>query len=214
MLHTPLLARPSFRLIVDLRALKDKVASQFYVLPTPDQVIFKLGHAKLRFLSSFDNKCGYFSQSIEEGWRNVTAITSSRVHYTFCRLPMGLKISSALYQQALSNLLADELDTNRCLIFQDDLILFNRIWDQHKKWMTAVFQKYDQTRVRFKALKSQVCVLQVPYLGYTSTKPESGSVRIVPRLLRIGLFPEMLGKSAQCQGLPGISADSSQTSAT
>jgi hypothetical protein len=72
--------------------LNEKVADQFYVLPTPDQLIFKLGHAKPRLLICLDNKSGIFALTIEEGSRDVTAVTSSRAHYRFARLPLGLKV--------------------------------------------------------------------------------------------------------------------------
>jgi hypothetical protein len=109
----------------------------------------------------------FFALTIEEGSRDVTAVTSSRAHYRFARLPLGLKISSALYQQALSNLLADELDSNRCLLYQDDLIIHTQNWSQHKKLMTDIFSKYHQARIRFNAVKSQICASRVSYLGFT-----------------------------------------------
>jgi hypothetical protein len=133
------------------------VADQFYVLPTPDQRISKLGHKKPRLLSCFDNRSGFYSLSIEEGSRDVTAVTSSRAHYRFCRLPLGLKISSSIYQLSLSNFLADELDSSRCLLYQDDLIIHTQNWTQHKKLMTDIFSKYHQVRLRLNSAKSQVC---------------------------------------------------------
>jgi hypothetical protein len=160
-------ASPSYRLIADLRFLNEHVADQFYVLPTPDQLVSKLGHARPKILSCFDNKCGFFSLTLEEGSRDVTAVTSSRAHYRFCRLPLGLKISSSIYQQSLSNLLADELDSNRCLLYQDDLIIHTQNWDQHKKLMSDIFAKYSQARIRFNSAKSQICASKVSYLGFT-----------------------------------------------
>jgi hypothetical protein len=150
-----------------MRFLNAHVADQFYVLPTPDQLISKLGHERPKILSCFDNKCGFFSLTLEEGSRDVTAVTSSRAHYRFCRLPLGLKISSSAYQLSLSNLLADELDSGRCLLYQDDLIIHTQNWTQHKKLMADIFSKYDRARLRFNAIKSQICKSKVSYLGFT-----------------------------------------------
>jgi hypothetical protein len=158
---------PSFRLICDFRFLNAQVADQFYVLPTPDQLVSKSGREKPKISSCFDNKCGFFALTIEEGSRDVTAVTSSRAHYRFARLPLGLNVSSALYQQALSNLLADELNSNRCLLHQDDLIIHTQNWSQHKKLMTDIFSKYHQARIRFNAVKYQICASRVSYLGFT-----------------------------------------------
>jgi hypothetical protein len=143
------------------------VADQFYVLPSPDQLVSKLGHERPRILSCFDNKCGFFSLTLEEGSRDVTAVTSSRAHYRFCRLPLGLKISSSVYQLSLSNLLADQLDSGRCLLYQDDLIIHTQNWTQHKKLMAEIFSRYDRARLRLNALKSQICASKVSYLGFT-----------------------------------------------
>jgi hypothetical protein len=158
---------PSYRLIADMRFLNEKVADQFYVLPTPDQLVSKLGHERPKILSCFDIRCGFFSLTLEEGSRDVTAVTSSRAHYRFCRLPLGLKISSSVYQLSLSNLLADELDSGRGLLYQDDLIIHTQNWTQHKKLMADIFSKYDRARLRFNAAKSQIFKSKVSYLGFT-----------------------------------------------
>jgi hypothetical protein len=143
------------------------VADQFYVLPSPDDLISKLGREKPRLLTCLDNRSGFYSLTIDEGSRDVTAVTSSRAHYRFCRLPLGLKISSSIYQLSLSNLLADELDSNRCLLYQDDLIIHTQNWTQHKKLMADIFSKYDRARLRFNSAKSQICASRVSYLGFT-----------------------------------------------
>jgi hypothetical protein len=137
------------------------------VLPTPDDLVSKLGREKPRLCSCFDNRSGFYSLTIDEGSRDVTAVTSSRAHYRFCRLLLGLKISSSVYQLSLSNLLADELDSSRCLLYQDDLIIHTQNWTQHKKLMTDIFSKYHQARLRFNSANSQVCASRVSYLGFT-----------------------------------------------
>jgi hypothetical protein len=154
-------------LICDFRGLNLHVADQLYVLPSPDDLISKLGREKPRLLTCLDNRSGFYSLTIDEWSRDVTAVTSSRAQYRFCRLPLGLKISSSIYQLSLSNLLADELDSNRCLLYQDDLIIHTQNWTQHKKLMADIFSTYDRARLRFNSAKSQICASRVSYLGFT-----------------------------------------------
>jgi hypothetical protein len=72
-----------------------------------------------------------------------------------------------VYQLSLSNLLADQLDSGRCLLYQDDLIIHTQTWTQHKKLMAEIFSKYDHARLRLNSLKSQICASRVSYLGFT-----------------------------------------------
>jgi hypothetical protein len=107
---------------------------------------------------------------IHEESRDVTAVSSSRLHLRFKRLVLGLSCSSALYQLQLSNLLDEQLNTGLCLLYQDDLLIFSRNWDRHLSLFQEILEKYDRANLRLNAAKSQIAASEVTYLGHTFDK--------------------------------------------
>jgi hypothetical protein len=159
--------KPQFRAIYDLRRVNLQVQPIFFGLPTAEQAIHKIGHARANFFSVLDNSNAFYGLSIDESSRDVTAISSSRLHLRFKRLCLGLSCSSALYQLQLSNLLDQELQTNLCLLYQDDLLIFSRNWDRHLSLLQEILGKYDQANLRLNPTKSQLASSEVTYLGHT-----------------------------------------------
>jgi hypothetical protein len=126
----------------------------------------KLGQSKANLYSIFDQKGAFYALSLAEESRDLTAISSSKYHLSYTRLPLGLKSSSSIFQLSLSNLLRSQLDTDLMVLYQDDLFLFTDGWEQHKVLMRQIFDKYRVASLRFNGRKSQVCCPRVQYLGY------------------------------------------------
>jgi hypothetical protein len=89
------------------------------------------------------------------------------MHLRFTRLVFGLSCSSALYQLQLSNLLDEQLSTQLCMLYQDDLLVFSRNWERHLSLLQEIFEKYHSANLRLNSLKSQVTASEVTYLGHT-----------------------------------------------
>jgi hypothetical protein len=159
--------KPQFRAICDLRRVNLQVQPIFFGLPTAEQAIHKIGHARAKFFSVLDNSNAFYGISIDEASRDVTAISSSRLHLRFKRLCLGLSCSSALYQLQLSNLLDQQLQSGLCLLYQDDLLIFSRNWDRHLSLLQEILGKYDQANLRLNPNKSQLASSEVTYLGHT-----------------------------------------------
>jgi hypothetical protein len=156
----------TWRIVTDMRQINQRVAPLYHALPRVEDSMYKLGHSKATFYSVFDQKGAFFSLSLAEESRDLTAISSSKYHLRYTRLPQGLKSSSSLYQLSLSNLLRSQLDSDSIILYQDDLFLFTDGWEQHKVLMKQIFDKYDGANLRFNGRKSQVCCPRVQYLGY------------------------------------------------
>jgi hypothetical protein len=142
----------------------------FFGLPTAEHAIHKIGHSGLNISRSWIINMPFSGLSIEEGSRDVTAVSSSRLHLRFKRLVLGLNCSSALYQLQLSNLLDEQLNTGLCLLYQDDLLIFSRNWDRQLSLLQEILEKYHQANLRLNAAKSQVAATEVTYLGHTFDK--------------------------------------------
>jgi hypothetical protein len=156
----------TWRLVTDLCQLNLRVAPVYHALPRVEDSMYKLGHSKATLYSVFDQKGAFFSLSLAEESRDLTAISSSKYHLRYTRLPLGLKSASSIYQLSLSNLLRSQPDSDLMILYQDDLFLFTDGWEQHKALMKQIFDKYHVANLRFNRRKSQVCCPRVQYLGY------------------------------------------------
>jgi hypothetical protein len=156
----------TWRIVTDFRQQNLRVAPLYHALPRVEDSMHKLGQSKANLYSIFDQKGAFYALSLAEESRDLTAISSSKYHLRYTRLPLGLKSSSSIFQLSLSNLLRSQLDTDLMVLYQDDLFLFTDGWEQHKALMKQIFDKYHVANLRFNGRKSQVCCPRVQYLGY------------------------------------------------
>jgi hypothetical protein len=159
--------KDQYRAIADMRRVNLQIQPIFFGLPSAEHAIYKIGHSRAEFFTVLDNKNAFFGVPIHEESRDVTAVSSSRLHLRFKRLVLGLSCSSALYQLQLSNLLDEQLNTGLCLLYQDDLLIFSRNWDRHLSLLQEILEKYDRANLRLNAAKSQIAASEVTYLGHT-----------------------------------------------
>jgi hypothetical protein len=101
-----------WHIVTDMRLLNSRVAPVYHALPRVEDSMYKLGHSKATLYSIFDQKGAFYSLSLAEESRDLTAISSSKYHLRYTRLPLGLKSSSSIYQLSLSHLLRSQLDSD------------------------------------------------------------------------------------------------------
>jgi hypothetical protein len=156
----------NYRVISDFRQLNLRIAPVYHALPRVEDCMHKIGHSKATLYSILDNKGAFYSLPLAEESRDLTAVSSSKFHCRYTRMPLGVKVASSLYQLVLSNLLRSQLDSDLIILYQDDLFLFTDGWEQHKTLMKQIFDKYHATNIRFNGKKSQPCAEKVQYLGF------------------------------------------------
>ena len=71
------------------------------------------------------------------------------------------------FQNAITRLLSDEIETSSVLIYLDDLFVFTNSFDQHVKILRQIFQKFSSANIHLHALKCQILPEEVVYLGYS-----------------------------------------------
>jgi hypothetical protein len=82
----------TWRIVTDLRQLNLRVAPLYHALPRVEDSMHKLGQARANLYSIFDQKGAFYALSLAEESRDITAISSSKYHLRYTRLPLGLKI--------------------------------------------------------------------------------------------------------------------------
>ncbi len=174
---------PSYRLVTDFRKLNEKIPDLFYTMCDIEQCVDMVAQQlkpdpndpkgtepKELYLSILDCKSGFYSLVLDPASRPCTAISGPKGHFQYRRLAMGLKCSSILYSMALTNLLRDVLNTERCLIYQDDILVATTSLACHLFTLKAIFAKYDEAQVRFNSHKSSLCVPRATFLGWSIDK--------------------------------------------
>ena len=153
----------SFRYTVDMRALNQAVVKFSYPLPTCQELIDHLAGAK--FFTTLDAKSGYWQFPLDEASRPLTAFRAPGALYQWTRLPMGLIISSAEFQQRIEAILGD-LVRNGCLCYVDDIIIYAETWTEHLSKLQQVLQRLREARITINMEKSFFGREYVTYLGF------------------------------------------------
>jgi hypothetical protein len=145
----------------------------------------KIGQSKATLYSIFDNKGAFHSLPLAEESRDLTAVSTSKFHLRYTRMPMGIKPASSLYQLALSNLLRSQLNSDLIILYQDDIFLFTNGWKEHKELMKQIFDRYhlltsDLTEERLSSAqkKFNILVSNLMKLGFGSATPALRSSEI------------------------------------
>jgi hypothetical protein len=105
----------------------------------------------------FDNKEAFYCLPLAEESKDLIAVSTSKLYARYTRMPLGIKVASALYHLELSNLLRTQLNSDLVILYQDDLFLFTDTWEQHKELMKQIFQRYHFANIRFSGKKTQLC---------------------------------------------------------
>ena len=111
----------SRRICVDYRALNAKVVKIKYPLPVIEDQLDCLRDAKI--FTSLDLKNSFFHVSIEEADCKYMTFVVPGEYYEFLRLPFGLCISLAYFQQYMNAVFRDLVAKGIVIIYMDDLII-------------------------------------------------------------------------------------------
>ena len=84
-------------------------------------------------------------------------------------MPFGLTNASATFQRLMESCLG-QLHLNWCIIYLDDIIVFNRTQEGHLHRVNAVFNKLKAAGLKLKPSKCDLFKQQINYLGHVVSK--------------------------------------------
>ena len=113
-------------------ALKDL----HYPLPSPEEVFSKLNSNS--FFSKIDLSDAYLQIPVNNDSGNLIYINTDRGLYIYERLPFGVKVAPAIFQQIMDTMLGG-LDF--AIAYLDDIIIAGRNMEQHKDHIYQVFKR-------------------------------------------------------------------------
>ena len=115
------------RLVLDYRFLNKKLVDLKWPIGNVVDILDSLAEA-------------IYQVELDEQSRKVTAFTTNQGQWQMKRLPMGLKISSSDFTRLMTIAMAG-LNYEKCFIYLDDLIVFERNLAEHNKNLIQVFTR-------------------------------------------------------------------------
>ena len=84
-----------------------------------------------------------------------TAIRTPLGAFEFLVMPMGLCNAPATFQRMLENVLRPFL-TQFCMVYQDDLIIYSKSVEEHKRHLKAIFDTLRAHNLKVKLKKCDI----------------------------------------------------------
>ncbi|XP_055585256.1 uncharacterized protein K02A2.6-like [Uranotaenia lowii] len=110
-----------------------------YPLPVPEDIFFKLNGCK--FFSIIDLSDAYLQVEVNDKAKNILTINTHRGLYRFNRLAPGVKSAPGTFQQLMNGMIADLEGVES---FLDDIIVFSKTFDDHHKFLIALFKRLEE----------------------------------------------------------------------
>ena len=156
------------RFCIDMRKLNNRTIKDGYSLPRIEDTLDCLHGAK--WFSTLDLKSGYWQVELEEETMPLTAFTLGPPGFWECEcMPFGLTNAPATFQRLMESCLG-ELHLNWCIIYLDDIVVFNRTPEEHLHRLKAVFNKLKAPGLQLKPSKCHLFKQQINYLGHVVSK--------------------------------------------
>jgi len=164
------------RMVVDYRALNKITVKSRYPLPRIDDLFDKLFGAQ--YFSCLDAASGFHQILLKDEDKPKTAFRTPFGHYQFRVLPFGLTNAPATFQAVMNNLFnppkfnADGSLNPRhelsdfAIVFIDDILIFSKIADDHKRHIETVLSELRKHQLLLKPSKCVWAQTELPYLGH------------------------------------------------
>ncbi|MEL6816551.1 MAG: reverse transcriptase domain-containing protein, partial [Cyanobacteria bacterium J06598_3] len=121
--------------------------------------------AGAKWFSTLDMAAGYWQVGLSPEDRAKTAFSTGKGLHQFKVMAMGLRNASSTFQR-LMELVLSGLDTQNCLVYLDDIILFNKTEEEHLATLREVFGRIRQANLKLKPQKCSLARRQVVFLGH------------------------------------------------
>ena len=152
-----------WRLVVDYRKLNETVCDDKFPLPNINEILDSLSGAV--YFTHLDLHQGYYQVVLEPNSRKLTAFTTNTGQYQMKRLPMGLKISPSAFSRMMSVAMSG-LTYEKCLVYQDDLIVFGRNLEIHNQNLINIMERLRKVNLKLNPQKCEFLKKEILYLGH------------------------------------------------
>jgi hypothetical protein len=153
----------STRMCTDYRALNKITKKNVYPLPRIDDLLDRLQGAK--FFTKIDLRQGYHQIRIQDADVEKTAFRTRYGHFEYLVLPFGLTNAPATFMGLMHDVFRPLLDKS-VVIYLDDILVYSRSWEDHKKHIAAVLDRLRAHQLYAKVSKCEFGKSKVEFLGH------------------------------------------------
>ena len=133
-----------------------------YPLLSLEEIFTKLNGEK--FFSKIEFRDAYLQIPAEEECSKLFCINTYRGLYKFGRLPFGVKVALAIFQQVMLR------DLDFAVTYLDDISMNSQNVEQHKEHVHKVFSRIQEYGFKLKESKCDFFMEMIKYLGTLLTK--------------------------------------------
>ena len=152
------------RVCIDPRPLNEALRRERYPLPTIEDVLPELSHAKV--FSKVDLSHGYWHCKLDEASSYLTTFITPHGRYRWLRLPFGTKVSSEIFQRKLNDNL---VGLNGVVCVADDILIYGESEEQHDSNLRNLLTRCSKKGLQLKKEKSMFHTSQLNFLGHVVT---------------------------------------------
>ena len=131
-----------------------------YPLPSAEDLFSKLNGGKI--FSKIDLSDAYLQIKVNEECSKFLCINTHKGIFKLKRLPFGLKVAPALFQQVMDTMLAG---LEFAMAYLDDILIKSKNMQEHKKHVREVFKRIEEFGFRLSPEKCDFFMERIKYLG-------------------------------------------------
>jgi hypothetical protein len=150
-------------LCIDFRKLNKVTIKNMYPLPRIDDLFHQLKDA--RIFSKIDLRSGYHQVKIKYEDISNTTFRTKYGHYEFTVVPFLLSNAPVVFMCLMNGIFCEYLD-NFVIVFLDDILVYSKIEEKHKKHLRMVLQVLREHQLFSKLIKCSFYQSQIHYLGH------------------------------------------------
>lgn len=155
------------RFCVDYRHLNNVTYKDSFPLARIDSCLEALGGNT--FFSTMDLRAGYWQTVIRKQDRDKTAFITRKGQFRFKVLSFGLCCAPSQFARTLE-LVMSGLTYEICLVYLDDVIVFGKDFDEHRRRLEIVMSRLEKANLKLKPSKCHMFQRQVTFLGHVVSK--------------------------------------------
>ncbi|XP_040164705.1 uncharacterized protein K02A2.6-like [Anopheles arabiensis] len=141
--------------------LNAALQSYEYPLPLPEDIFAKL--AQCKYFSKIDLTDAFLQVKIKEEYRPLLTINTHRGLYHYNRLPPGIKIAPAAFQQLIDAMLSGLKCTSG---YMDDVVVGGKTESEHDENLLNLFRRIKEYGFTIRAEKCSFKMPRIEYLGF------------------------------------------------
>lgn len=119
-------------------------------------------------MSAVDALQGFHAIKLTKRAQPKTAFVTHKGQFEFKVMPFGLCGAPPTYQAAM-NLILSGLTWDICAPYVDDVIIWSKDYETHKKDLAKVLERFIQHNMKLKSDKCVFCRIELEYLGHDIT---------------------------------------------